>query len=71
MGLIQFRTAIEGVEVEAELDYLPAGEDERGKYDHDVDIRDVKVGGIDIYELCSEYVLNTIRRRFLDDIAGE
>lgn len=59
--LIPFNTAIEGIEVMAMVDYIPAGED----HNHDIDLRHVIHAGADIYELVSEGVKNTIRERFL------
>lgn len=61
LDLIPFNTAIEGIEVIAMVDYIPAGED----HNHDIDLKYVIHAGADIYDLVSDYVKNTIRERFL------
>jgi hypothetical protein len=61
LDLHEFRTAVEGVEVMAVFDYIPAWE----THDHDADLRKVMIAGFDIYELLAEGVKKEICRRFL------
>ena len=67
-GLTPFRTSLEGIEVTALIDYIPADSDEGCDYPHGADVRHVIHEGADIIELMDECFIKTIAKRFLADL---
>lgn len=65
-GYTPFKTAIEGIEVLALIEYHEGFEDYDGWVKHDADIESIIFAGADIYQLCAPFVIETIRRRFLE-----
>lgn len=70
-NLTDFRTAIEGLEVTARVEYFEAFDDYDGHFQHDCNVEKIIFAGADIYPLCSHYVIDTIRRRFLESKSEE
>ena len=67
-GLSAFRTAVDGVEYLALIDYIPSVYEDDCQFPHSADVRHVIHEGADLIEHLKDGVIKTIAKRFLADL---